>query len=359
MGLGNPRAFGPATNVLTVAAGAVDLCGNNLTVNGLSNGSGSSSAGVVTTSTGSATLTVTDNNQQFGGSITGALAVVIAPGSGNQVLNGSNSYTGPTTLDSGSSLVLGVSGNLPGNVQIGTGAASQATLALGASNQLAPNGLITFDGAANGVAVLKLLGNSPTVGGISGNGGNNVIQNSSGESNIAPATLTVNGGGNSTYSGYLQNTYQGSNVGALSIVKSGSGVQTLAGSLITYSGSTSVSGGTLVLDDVTSSRFSGGITDNANLTVSTDSGVTMQLNGGTLQGSGTLTKTGPGTLLWGANNSPWSVSMGAGGLIDVEGGLLRNEYGVGNWTAISRPSRWPPGLRSIFGTARTESPSMH
>jgi autotransporter-associated beta strand protein len=335
LGLGNSIAFGPATNVLTVAAGGVDLCGNNLTVNGLSDGlpAGSISTGLVTTSTGSATLTLTDNNQQFGGSITGAIAVVIQPGNGYQMLSGSNGYTGPTTLNSGSTLVLGSSGNLPGNVQIGAGTGGQATLVLGGPNQLAPNGTITFDGAASGVAVLKLLGNSQTVGGISGNGGNNVIQNSGGESNIAPATLTINNAGNSTYSGYLQNTFQGTNVGALSVVKSGGGVQTLAGSLIMYSGSTAVIGGTLVLQDATGSRFSGGITDSANLIVSSSSGETIQFNGGTLQGSGTLAKTGPGNLLWGANSSPWNVSMGAGGLIDVEGGLLRNEFGVGNWTS--------------------------
>ena len=337
LGLGNSQAFGPVTNVLTVAAGAVDLRGNNLTSNGLSDGlpSGSVSSGMVTTSTGSATLTLTGNNQQYGGSIAGAIALVVAPGSGYQMLSGSNSYTGSTTLDSGSTLVLGSSGNLPGNVQIGTGAAGLTTLVAGGPNQFVPNGLITFNGSASGTAVLKLLGNSETVAGISnsaGGGGNNVIQNSGGESNIAPATLTISNASNATYSGYLQDTFQGSSVGPLSIAKTGSGVQTLAGSLITYSGSTSVSGGTLVLNDVTNPRFSAGVTTNANLTVNTDNGVTMQFNGGSLQGSGTLTKTGPGTLKLGDNGSTWNVSMGAGGLIDVEGGLLRNEYSQGNWT---------------------------
>ena len=155
--------------------------------------------------------------------------------------------------------------------------------------------MITNNGSNGNGTYLKLMGNSQTVGGISDTTGAAVIENTETESNVASATLTVNNAANYTYNGSMRTTNNGSNVGALNLAKTGPGLLTLIGGNITYSGSTLVSGGSLQLQDTTGSRFGGGITDNANVIVNAAT-AQQQYNGGTLQGSGTFTKTGANSL---------------------------------------------------------------
>ena len=71
---------------------------------------------------------------------------------------------------------------------------------------------------------------------------------------------------------------------------------------------------------------------NAASTLEFNTGTQQQLSGGTLSGNGTIVKSGAGSLLLGAYQTPQYISM-SGGLIDVEGGLLRNEWHNGNWSA--------------------------
>ena len=77
----------------------------------------------------------------------------------------------------------------------------------------------------------------------------------------------------------------------------------------------------------------------------------MQLDGGTISGSGTLIVNTNGSVLLGANNHAENISMGSGGLIDVQSGLLRNEYLEGIWTnnlaslEVNAPGRSILGIR--------------
>ncbi len=328
-------------NVATSSAGAIALAGgfDSETIS-MANYPGLS-LGAVGTATFSGALTPNPaaNTYNLGGgggtltvnaSLGGSSGAVFAPG---YLVLGAVSFTGSSTIDSGATVVLnGPNATLPGSIQLGTGGTGTAVLQLGAANQLGPNCVIATNGSSGNAAYLKLMGYSQTVGGISATNGAAIIENTETESNAAAATLTVNGAGTYTYNGYLRNTNTGSNVGALNLVKAGPGMLTLLGANITYSGSgtTLVSGGSLQLQDTTGSNFGGGITDNANVIVNAAT-AQQQYNGGTLQGSGTFTKTGANSLLFGANGSAWNISMSPGALINVQAGLLRNEYSNGNW----------------------------
>jgi len=126
-------------------------------------------------------------------------------GSNTLVLSGSNSYSGGTTLLSGS-------------------------LQLGNANAL---GAITGNLAING-GTLDLNGNSLTVGLLSGVGG--VITSATGS-----ITLTANSATSGTFGASIQQ----SGSGTVAFVKQGSGTLTMTGANNNYKGATTVSGGTL------------------------------------------------------------------------------------------------------------------
>ncbi|HEX7262097.1 MAG TPA: cadherin domain-containing protein, partial [Luteolibacter sp.] len=62
------------------------------------------------------------------------------------------------------------------------------------------------------------------------------------------ATLTLIGADDCLYNGFIRDQDNSGNTRKLHIVKSGSGIQTFAGSQLTYSGTTTVTGGTLRID---------------------------------------------------------------------------------------------------------------
>ena len=99
------------------------------------------------------------------------------------------------------------------------------------------------------------------------------------------------------YSGWLNDNYSAANhTGSLALVKDGSGPLTLSGSRIYYYGGTTVTAGNLVLQNTTDSGFlTKDITNNANLTFDLSSGTSSNYSG-VISGSGTVYKTGPGSL---------------------------------------------------------------
>jgi autotransporter-associated beta strand protein len=182
-----------------------------------------------------------------------------------------NSYNGPTTIEHGGALLLGVNGALP--------TSTYTDLTLGASD----------DGGAGETNTLDLLGTSQTVDSLTNVGPdiNQVISSDgyasgSGTYGAGPVSgtgassvtgsLTVNttnyAGGVDTFSGSLGGTGNSTN---FSLTKSGTGTLALTGNN-TYTGGTTVNGGTLL----------------ANSSNSTGSGQVIVANGGTLGGTGTI-----------------------------------------------------------------------
>jgi len=279
------------TGATTVIGGALQLG------NGGTTGSLSTSSALVDNATlvfnRSNTLTQGTN---FAATISGSGNVVQA-GAGTTVLTGSNSYSGGTTVSSGSLQV--------GNV-----------------NALGTGGLTVNGGA------LDLHGNNVSVPGFSGAGGN--VTNTVG----GTVAFTANISGASSYAGSIAD-----GAGIVALTKSGAGTLALTGSN-SYSGGTTVRSGTLavsgsgtlgattggltanggVLDLGTTSQtvgavtFAGGVVQNGGLTGTSFNGQSGTVSA-SLSGTGALSKTTAGTLaVTGSNSYSGGTTVSSGSL---------------------------------------------
>jgi fibronectin-binding autotransporter adhesin len=213
----------------------------------------------------------------------------VAVGSGN---------TGGTLNISGTQLTLGADSVVGGNggfqIASGSGAVtlSTATLKLG---------------VASGLQQVYFLNNSANLFTVS-----SAITNNS--SSIA-ARLTLDGSGSGVLSGVISNN---TGTGTVAITKAGTGTWTMNGAAVnTYTGSTIINGGKLVLDF-------------ANLSTATDlinSGSALLLGGGTLevkQKSGFATsQTFAGTTVNVGASTVTGTSLDAAGVTVALGGLTR------------------------------------
>ncbi|MEI6177406.1 MAG: autotransporter-associated beta strand repeat-containing protein, partial [Verrucomicrobiota bacterium] len=207
-------------------------------------------------------------------------------GTNTLTLSSTNTYTGATTITQGT-LQVGISGALPN----GTG-----------------KGNVVFSTAANS-AVLDINGIDTTINGLSqasASTTNKVVNNATGTAK----TLTVgNADATSTFAGIIANNTSGT--GTLALTKAGTGTLTLSAAN-TYTGATTISGGTLALG------ATGSITSpNIIVGASTTFDVSSVTGGYTLGAAQTLSGTGSvvgstvvaGTLSPG--NSPGSMSVGS------------------------------------------------
>ena len=198
-------------------------------------------------------------------------------------LTATSSYSGPTTISGGSTVLTGVSGALPGS---------------------SPYTDLTVTSSAD---TLDLLGTTQTVDSVTGSG---QIISSNGNASTpavgtsasgATASFTVNTtgytGGTDTFAGSLGGS---GGLNNLSLTKAGTGTLALTGTN-TYTGGTTVSGGTLL----------------ANSTNSTGSGSVTVQSGATLGGNGTIATSGVATgtaitIASGATLSPAATTGGTG-----------------------------------------------
>ena len=280
--LGNAAALPPSTTVIFGSdanknTATLDLYGQSTQVAGLSGGTNA-----IVNNSAAAAVTLTLGNSgasnTFAGKIrntSGTLSLVMS-GSGTQVLAGSNTYTGGTTL------AAGVLDFAAGSLPLGTGKITfnGGTLQWAAGNiQDVSAGIAPIAGGQN--AILDTNGNNVSFAtGLSGNGG--VVE-------VGSGTLTL-----SASNGYTGTTLVSG--GTLLLANTAA----LAGSTFDTSGSGSLSFGTL-----TSATF-GGLQGSGNLTLNntTPAAVALSVGGnnasttfsGGLSGSGSLTKLGAGML---------------------------------------------------------------
>jgi autotransporter-associated beta strand protein len=319
---------------LTVSGtGTLDLSGDNETITGLSDGG--SSSGVITSSTGAATLTINNTTpSSFGGTLTDAnngsngvsLALSLV-GNSTVTLSASNSYTGGTTVSGGT---LTTSNNY---------ALGSPTSSIGG---------LTMD-PSTGTATVNFTSSNPNIAALasSGAGTSDVVLGNGGAHTAT--TLTVGGGTATTVFGGIisdANTALGA-IGNLTVV---GGQLTLSGT-DTFTGTTIVSGGTLVLgnplaleDSTLNYNGQGGtfsfgtqtaatlaeLTGAQNLALENVSsgGVTLTVgNGvadnytGSLGGNGSLDKVGSDTLTLSNANYSGATTVALGAL-DITGGTV-------------------------------------
>ncbi|EAQ0476687.1 autotransporter outer membrane beta-barrel domain-containing protein, partial [Salmonella enterica] len=207
-----------------------------------------------------------------------------------------NSYTGGTTISGGTLVVSNVEALGSGDVT------DNATLEMNTGGDFANNIGGTGSVVKSGDKTLTLSGANSYTGGTTISGGTLVANNVNalGSGDVTDnATLEMNTGGDFA-----------NNIGGTgSVVKSGDKTLTLSGAN-SYTGGTTISGGTLVATNV-DALGTGNVTDNATLELNT---------GGTFDnaigGTGSVVKSGDKTLtLSGANSYSGATTISGGTLI--------------------------------------------
>ncbi|EHP1691328.1 autotransporter outer membrane beta-barrel domain-containing protein, partial [Salmonella enterica subsp. enterica serovar Altona] len=221
---------------------------------------------------------------------------VVKSGADTLTLSGSNSYTGGTTISGGTLVASNVEA-------LGTGdVTNNATLELNTGGDFINNIGGTGRVEKSGDDTLTLSGSNTYTGGTLINGGTLVASNveALGTGDVTDnATLALNTGG----------TFDNAISGSGQVVKSGDETLTLSGTN-SYTGGTTISGGTLVATNV-EALGSGDVTDDATLELNT---------GGTfdnaISGSGQVVKSGDKMLtLSGANSYSGGTLISDGTLV--------------------------------------------
>ncbi|EBH3934151.1 autotransporter outer membrane beta-barrel domain-containing protein, partial [Salmonella enterica] len=221
---------------------------------------------------------------------------VVKSGDKTLTLSGANSYTGGTTISSGTLIATNVEA-------LGTGdVTDNATLELNTGGDFDNNIGGTGSVVKSGDETLTLSGANSYTGGTTISGGTLVATSvdALGSGDVTDnATLEMNTGGDFA-----------NNIGGTgSVVKSGDKTLTLSGSN-TYAGGTTINDGTLVANNV-EALGTGDVIDNA----------TLELNTGgdfdnAISGSGQVVKSGDKTLtLSGANSYSGATTISGGTLI--------------------------------------------
>ncbi|UTR41992.1 autotransporter-associated beta strand repeat-containing protein [Salmonella enterica] len=217
-------------------------------------------------------------------------------GAGTLILNAENTYTGGTTISDGTLIANNVEALGTGNVT------DNATLELNTGGDFNNNISGSGQVVKSGDKTLTLSGANSYTGGTTISGGTLVASNveALGSGDVTDnATLELNTGGDFT------NNISGSG----QVVKSGDKTLTLSGAN-SYTGGTTISGGTLVASNV-EALGSGDVTDNATLELNTGGDFTNNISG-----SGQVVKSGDKTLtLSGANSYTGGTTISGGTLV--------------------------------------------
>ncbi|MFC3712995.1 autotransporter-associated beta strand repeat-containing protein [Sphingoaurantiacus capsulatus] len=239
---------------------------------------------------GSATLGVGTGLQATLGGVIGdgtRAGALVKSGAGTLTLTSANRYSGGTSINAGT-LRLGAGGSLTGSI--------------------ANAGILAFDGADRRTIAGAITGSGSLVKAGSGATILTANNNYEGGTTIAAGSLQIGAGGTSgAITGNVVNngalafnradavTFAGAISGSGSLTHAGGGTLTLAGAN-SYSGGTTIGGGTLHV----TGALTGNVVNGGTLTFDRAEAAAF---GGVISGSGSLVKTGAGTLTLSAANS--------------------------------------------------------
>ncbi|WP_158235688.1 S-layer family protein [Limnohabitans sp. G3-2] len=364
--------------------GATTIGGGTLVIGG----SGSLGSGTYSnTITNNASLAFASAAAQTLSGVISGTGSLSKSASGTLTLSAANTYTGSTTVNGGT-LELASAGTTPATGTFTV--ASGGTLTLSRSNAW---GLHTADGHSKMTVAGTLKSNSTfnTFTHLTLNGG--TLQAHGGESANFPAfalkgtltstgTSSISAGATTTHNGVMigtnanggqtefnvtgslnlavpvvNNRDAGSNAVTSHLSKSGSGTLTLSAAN-TYTGTTTVSGGTLAIDgsgSLGSGTYSNTITNNASLAFASAAAQTLS---GVISGTGSLSKSASGTLTLTAANTYTGTTTVSGGRLNINGnqssasgavtvqsgGTLGGTGTVGGATTVQSGGTLSPGM---------------
>jgi fibronectin-binding autotransporter adhesin len=304
-------------STLTMNGGTYNLNGNAQTLNTLT---GASGATVTVGTGGNLTLSGTGTST-YAGALSGA-GTITQSGTGELSLNGSSAgFTGNYALTQG---ITNVSGN---NNVLGTAAVAVSgtgNFEVQGGLNMANNFTLSTSGASSGNGAIENVSGNNTVSGTVTLAGNSRLQSDSGTATLSNTvslgsgatgyTLNVGGPGNTTISGVIQN----GGTAAGSLTKDGTGNLTLSGAN-TFTGSTTVSAGTLTAGAANVLNTTSGVT--------VSNGATINLNNfnqtvANLNNSGALSfgSTGGETLTLTGTNTLGGTMTGAVGTLTISSG---------------------------------------
>lgn len=208
-------------------------------------------------------------------------------GGGVIAIASASTYTGTTTINGGELRIRTTSNRLP----------------------------ITTDVTVNSPGILNLNAVSQQIGSLSGGG----------RVGLAGATLTVGNSSNTTFSGTIEVTANAGAAGSTApggnVTKVGTGILTLTGANI-YTGTTTISAGTLQLGNGGSTgSVAGAIVNHAALVYNRSGTLTQSA---AISGNGTLTKLGPGTVILAGTHSYTGATAINAGTLAVNGSIASN-----------------------------------
>ena len=340
--------------LLQMGTGTTTLNGSNTTYSGgtlISGGTlrvGAGVSGSVFDTNGSlGTGNVTNNatlafsrrgaSDTVSNNISGTGALTMFGAIGSLTLAGSNSYSGPTTIDSSYTLQIGTGST---NGTLGTGSVSNAgTLSFNRSDLYTASNAISGAGALRqiGTGTTILLGSNSSSGTTTVTNGTLQIGNGGTSGSVGSGAISLSGAGllafNRADSVTMTNSIGG---GGGALLQMGSGTLILTGLGASY-GQTVISDGTLQIGDggANGSIGAGAITNNSVFAIHSSTNITFGSGNG-ITGTGVLVQMGTGTTTLVASHTTYSggtlinggtLQLGNGAQYDTTGSL-----GTGNVT---------------------------
>jgi filamentous hemagglutinin family protein len=245
----------------------------------------------ITLGSGGGSIDTTNNGLTYNGIITGSGALNIPiSGGGSLTLGGVNTYTGSTTISGG-------------------------TVVTAVANAIAQSSAILM-GNSGRACTLNLDGFAQTINNLSGGSSSTI-----GNINLTVAPLTIKQTTSGTYSGVISSASTAATV----TMASGSTATLTLGNTNTYTGITTVSGGTLSISSdgnlgtapssVTANSITlngGTLATSGSFTLNPNRGITLSANSNIAAASGTLTYGG---IITGSN----SITYNGSGTVSLSG----------------------------------------
>ncbi|NBO42217.1 MAG: hypothetical protein EBU92_12025, partial [Betaproteobacteria bacterium] len=359
---------------------------NILTLGGANTYAGGTtvSGGTLIGTTESLQGTITNNaavtfNQSSSGSYNGVISgsgLLSKTGSGTVTLGGNNTYSGGTIVSAGT--LIGTTASLQGTIT------NNAAVTFNQSSSGSYNGVMSGTGLLNksDVGTVTLAGNNTFTGGTKVIGGTLALSGSgslgalNGAVSIEAGTIDLGGmartnGAFTLDAGTLRNgtftasSYALTNAGTVSAVLAGSGALTKSGAgtatlsrTNTYSGATTVSQGTLLVDTTGSIASSSATVNGGLLNVNGTAGSVTVNDGGSLGGSGSVGElslnrggllnpgNSPGTLtaaqaiVMGGSTYNWQISNSGAGTTAGTDWDLFSVGGLLNMSNVTDANKW-------------------